>query len=187
VHRVFLDRVTVMMTKREHHFLRIVRKIHVFQGLVLGEASRLLSVCRSVTYKRGARVYEAGAPSTDMIILLTGRLVATSESGRLLGEISPGSATGEMGLFTGQPRSATIEATEQSMALLLRRPDLEKLMRSDHELCLKLTRNIIGMLAHRLSQANARIEQRPAPRAVRGDRVAGSAPQQRRQAAAVPA
>ena len=181
-----LDRVTVMMTKREHHFLRIVRKIHVFQGLVLEEASRLLSVCRSVKFGRGDQVYEAGAPSTDMLILLTGRLVATSESGRMLGEISPGSATGEMGLFTGQPRSATIEATEQSMALLLRRPDLEKLMRSDHELCLKLTRNIIGMLAHRLSQANARIEQRPTPRAVREDRAVRSAIQ-RREAAAVPA
>jgi CRP-like cAMP-binding protein len=176
-----LHQVAAMMTKREHHFLRIVRKIHVFQGLDLDEAGRLLGLCRSVKFRRGDRIYKAGAPSTDMLILLTGRLLATSESGRILGEISPGSATGEMGLFTGQPRSATIEATEPSMALLLRRPDLEKLMRSDHKLCLKLSRNIIDMLAQRLSRANARIEQQP--RSTPDDQLAIP----RGQAACVPA
>ncbi len=59
-----------------------------------------------------------------MLILVQGRLRATNESGATLGEVFPGSRTGEMGVFTGQARSANIVALEKSAGFVIRRGDL---------------------------------------------------------------
>ena len=171
------------MTKREHNFLQILQKIQISRGLVLEEASRLLGACKCVHFEKGAQVYQAGAPSTDMLILLSGRMLALTESGKILGEILPGSATGEMGLFTGHPRSASIEATEASIGLVLRKPDLENLMRTDLEMALKLSRNVIRMLSERLSQANAKIERQNGSAGVRVKGASGRAAARKTMAA----
>ena len=62
---------------------------------------------------------------------MQGRLVVTSASGDELGQIKPGMPTGEMGVFTDQPRSANISAAERSIAVVIGRDALLSVLASN--------------------------------------------------------
>ena len=138
--------------------MQVIQKIEVFKGLTVMEAQRLLKVCQFKTYESGEQVYGTGDPSLEMLILLQGKLKVTSDSGKELGEIVQGTATGEMGLFTGLPRSANITAMGKSSGFAISRRGLDSLMEADRETCTKILRNVLAMLSHRLQNANNQIE-----------------------------
>ena len=90
----------------------IIERVEVFKRLSMGEAQRLLKLCSYQAYGANEMVYRVGDASEEMLILLQGKLQVLTEDGTVLGEILPGSVTGEMGILTGEPRSATILAAE---------------------------------------------------------------------------
>lgn len=135
----------------------IIEKVEVFRRLSLGEVQRLLKLCRYQTYSANEMVYRAGDPSDEMLILLQGRLQVLTEQGTVLGEILPGSVTGEMGVLTGSVRSATILASEASSGFVMRKTDLDTLLRND-EIRLKVMENMVGILSERLRGSNTQME-----------------------------
>ena len=143
------------------HTLRmqaVIEKIGVFRGLTTSEAQRLLKLCRSQSYEADQTIYRVGEPSGEMLILLQGRSVAVSGSGTVLGEILPGTATGEMGVFSGRARSATIVASEKSTGLVIPRLGLDALLTTDAGICKKVLMNVVNLLCERLEHANISIE-----------------------------
>lgn len=96
------------MNQKQHSLMQVLQKISIFKGLELGHIQRLLKVGTSQRYGIGETIYSIGEESTDMLVLLQGRLVVTSAAGDVLGEIKPGMPTGEMGVLTNHPRSANI-------------------------------------------------------------------------------
>ena len=139
---------------------KIIEKVGVFRRMTMWEADAILKVCQFKTYNKGELIYQEGRSSDEMLILLQGGLVATAESGAMLGKISPGSTTGEMGLLTKSPRSANVVATEKSAGFALRKADLDKLFQRNERLKLKVYENLVTLLCTRLSQANVTIESR---------------------------
>ncbi|MDP6777694.1 MAG: cyclic nucleotide-binding domain-containing protein, partial [Candidatus Latescibacteria bacterium] len=135
----------------------IVEKVEVFKRLSLGEAQRLLKLCSYKAYGTNEMVYRAGDASEEMLILLQGRLQVLTEDGTVLGEILPGSVTGEMGVLTGEPRSATILASEAASGFVLRKSDLTTLLRDD-AIRLKVMENMVGILIERLRATNTQLE-----------------------------
>jgi NTE family protein/lysophospholipid hydrolase len=67
---------------------------------------------------RGHVLCSQGEPSDSFYIIISGRMqvLINDDSGqpRRVGEVSQGEAVGEMGVFTGEPRSATIIASRDS-------------------------------------------------------------------------
>jgi CRP-like cAMP-binding protein len=151
-----------MKPNHTQNLLPVIRKIHVFQGLALSEARRLLRLCECRSYEAKRQIYTYGEPSTEMLILLKGKLVATAQSGRLLGEILPGTCTGEMGVFTGEARSAGVAAAEDSLGFVIRKPGLDTMLRMDRGMHLKILQNIVAQLCDRLASLNRRLEYTPA-------------------------
>ncbi len=135
----------------------IIEKVEVFKRLSIGEAQRLLKLCRYQTYSTNEMVYRAGDSSDEMLILLQGRLQVLTEDGTVLAGILPGSTTGEMGVLTGEPRSATILAAEAASGFVLRKPDLDTLLRDDG-IRLKVMENMVGILIERLRSSNTQME-----------------------------
>jgi CRP/FNR family transcriptional regulator, cyclic AMP receptor protein len=92
---------------------------------VLDEADRayLTERVRRVEAGRGQVVLCEGTPSDSVLLLLTGRLkvVTYSEEGDefIISTVLPGETIGEMGVLSGRPRSATVEATVPSTLLVL--------------------------------------------------------------------
>lgn len=138
--------------------IQIVSKLQIFKGLSPNEVAHLLKVCTSRTYQPSEIVYHAGDPSQDMFILLQGRLKAVSKTGTALGEIMPGTCCGEMGVFTGQTRSATVVAVQKSVGFTVSKQDLQSALKSDQGLHIKVLQNVIALLSDRLTQADATIE-----------------------------
>jgi CRP-like cAMP-binding protein len=142
------------MNQQQYRLMEIMRKIRVFRGLELAQIQRLLRLCSSQMYAPGQKIYVIGEASNEMLILLQGRLVVTSASGDVLGEIAAGTSTGEMGVFTGQPRSANIGALERSVAVVIKKEALDALMAADQKMHVRILKNIVELLSERLAAAN---------------------------------
>ena len=136
----------------------IIEKVGVFKGFNMTEAQQLIKLCRPQSYKRGEVVYTAGEPSSEMLILLQGKLMATNASGTVLGDIQPRTTTGEMGVLTAYPRSATIVAVEASAGFVIGKTQLDNLMRSVAAVRMKVLENMVKLLCERLMGANTQIE-----------------------------
>ena len=145
------------MNRQEHKLLQVIEKISMFKGFEVEEVQRLLFMCSLQKYASGDVVYEADEPSTNMLILLSGKLQAVSQTGEVLGEIPAGTATGEIGILTGRPRSATVIAMEPASGMIITKEDLSSLM-GDLRIRAKVFENIVNQLCDRLLGANQSIE-----------------------------
>lgn len=143
------------MNERQYHLIQVVQKIPVFGGFELSDIQRLLRVGELRQYDEGDEIYVKGAPSDDMLVLLKGKLSVLGESGEELAEVRPGMPIGEMGLFTGQPRSASVTAVHDSAALILGREDLTAVLQNNRGLHVKILQNLVSVLSERLEAANS--------------------------------
>jgi CRP-like cAMP-binding protein len=127
-------------------------------GLPEDVRTRLAAAGRVQRYDRGRLVMSAGDPGGDLLVVISGRLkvVARSADGVevVLALAGVGDTLGELSLLDGAPRSATVEAVEESAALWLpesvvwdvlrTRPDLtEELLREQAQ----TIRRVNGMVA----------------------------------------
>lgn len=147
------------MNQREYKLMQIIQKVEVFRGLEVAEFQRLLAICKPVSFDPQTQIYGAGQPSEDMLILLSGKLTVLSRSGEQLGVIDAGSSMGEMGMFTGEPRSATVVSGEKSNGMLLAKDALAQLMKQDAQIRGKILENMVEILSERVIDANKKIEQ----------------------------
>jgi len=138
--------------------MQIVQKISVFDGLSLDQAERLMQVARFKKFDMGDTVYDVGKKSDEMLVLIKGKLTVLSATGQSLGEVLPGKSTGEMGLFTGHDRSATIVAAEECAGLSMSRDQLLAIMNFDPVIKSIILENVVTELSIRLAEANTRLD-----------------------------
>ncbi len=144
--------------QQNQSLINIVTKLKIFQGLGITEVTRLLKHCTSTSYQQGEIIFEAGGRSQELFILLQGSLKVVGRSGTGLGDIPAGTCCGEMGIFTGQPRSATVVATEKSVGFIITKTDLTSALRADPAAHLKILQNLVTLLSERLASADVNIE-----------------------------
>lgn len=122
----------------------------------LGEpfATRLLPLLERVGLSAGQALFEAGDASDAMYLVDTGRIAIVLHESTVR-TVLPGSLIGEMGLFRGQPRSATARAVEYSMVLKLSAGQLTQLEKQMPELAVALHRMFVLQMACRVDQLTA--------------------------------
>ena len=95
----------------------------------------------------GGTLLRQGDISDDVYFVLSGRLRAFSEneSGvrKILSEIGRGETIGELALFTGEPRSASIVAVRDSLLLKVTRAMIERAIMQNPEVEISMTRLVI--------------------------------------------
>jgi NTE family protein len=103
-----------------------------------------------VTLASGDVLMEQGQAGDSGYLLLSGRLrvYIRDEKGaeRMVREIGRGEVIGEMSLFTGEPRSATVVAVRDSVLVKLDKPRFDGLLALSPQVALTLTRQIIRRL-----------------------------------------
>jgi predicted acylesterase/phospholipase RssA/CRP-like cAMP-binding protein len=104
----------------------------------------------------GFPLFRQGDPGDSLFILLRGRLNVSQtdpDTGeeRVLGETAPGESVGEMGLLTGEPRSASLWATRDSRLVRIGRPSFDALAERNPELLRGLARVVVALLRKRTS------------------------------------
>jgi predicted acylesterase/phospholipase RssA/CRP-like cAMP-binding protein len=120
----------------------------------------LLEKFELVTLAGGEWLFRHGDPGDSLFLLVRGRMqvwdeTAGDEEGnefRLLGEIVPGESVGEVGLLSGEPRSAGIRAIRDSQLLRLERKAFESLAGDHPALVMKLASNIAAIVQRSVSK-----------------------------------
>jgi len=116
----------------------------------------------SVAERTGRRVVEKGQvivwqdePGESMFVLLEGavKLVVSSTDGELveLARLVAPASFGELAVLDGGPRSATVEAVERSLLLVVMRAELLRLLRSDEQVAEALLR-LLGAMVRRTTR-----------------------------------
>jgi CRP/FNR family cyclic AMP-dependent transcriptional regulator len=134
--------------------VKLIRGIMLFKTFTPDEARMLLRVAESKRYEPRQIIYEAGAPSTEMLILVSGKLVVVTEKGIRVANIQAGESVGEIGVMTDQPRSARVVSLEKSAGLVIQKKDLVNLLKSEKDICIKFQANLIDMLSDRLRKTD---------------------------------
>ncbi len=104
----------------------------------------------------GSALFRQGDPGDSLYILLRGRLNVSQldpETGveRLLGETAPGESVGEIGLLTGEPRSASLWATRDSRLVRISQQAFDALAEHNPDLLRKLAKVVVDLLRKRTS------------------------------------
>jgi predicted acylesterase/phospholipase RssA/CRP-like cAMP-binding protein len=119
---------------------------------------KLSSEMEIIDVAGGTALFHQEDPADSLYILLRGRLnvsVTDPETGveKLLGETSPGESIGEIGLLTGEPRSASLWATRDSRLARIRKDAFDTLAESHPDLVRGLARVVVELLRKRTSSS----------------------------------
>ncbi len=147
------------MNKQQHALNSILRKLSIFKDLEADHIQRLARLSTSKVFDAGHVIYEEGSPSDEMLVLLKGRIIASSRGGAELAEIEPGTSTGEMGVLTDQPRSAKITAVEKCIAVVFSKTQMTAALSSNSLMSLRLHANMVKLISDRLTAANNKIDE----------------------------
>ena len=92
---------------------------------------------------RGAQwLFRAADPADHLYVVLSGRLQAVAEDGRVLREVGAGAALGELGLLTGSARSAGVRAVRDSRLLEIDAEQFTRLVEQDGRFALSVAREL---------------------------------------------
>jgi CRP/FNR family cyclic AMP-dependent transcriptional regulator len=158
----------------------VLRRASAFQLLDDEELAELAAHVDVAAFAAGETIFSAGDAGGGMHVVLSGRVEVfihdDDRSRVVLQQLGPGEIFGELSLFDGQPRSASVLATEPTRTFLIDRRDLERLFARKPGSAL----DILAMMGSRLRQTDILLSQRAArnandvlaERATLGDRVA---------------
>ena len=153
--------------------IQLLKKIPLFDGLYPNQVRQLLSICHPKSLAEGDELCRSDTPSDEVYILLKGQLSVVTAEGLRVAAILPVTTVGEMGVITGQPRSATVEAVEESQVLSLKKAHFDALLDSDMDIAGHIYRNVIHILAGKLVNDNIHLRDKQIERDQVASRVRG--------------
>jgi NTE family protein len=125
----------------------------IFAGLSNDERAEIWSRARVHALLRGEILVRQNTPSNAVYVVVSGRFEVWIEGRENpVTEIGVGEPIGEIGFFSGEPRTATIVAARDSIVLELDRPSFDDVARRVPT----VYRTVVRALARRLADANAR-------------------------------
>jgi CRP-like cAMP-binding protein len=136
---------------------RLLGQVALFSTLAEEDLAQVAELAVPRTFASGEVVFREGDASDTCYVIRSGhaRAVIEHPDGRsiTLAQFGPGEIFGELAMLGGEPRSATVEAIEESEAIAILGPDMRRLLRAHPDLAIKL----IASLGRRLREANDRL------------------------------
>jgi CRP/FNR family cyclic AMP-dependent transcriptional regulator len=136
---------------------RLLARTEVFGDLEERELGAVAQVAVPRTWEHGEVIFREGDPGDTCYLIRSGAVMLTREhqDGRTiaLSELRAGDMFGELALFRHEVRSATAEAAEDTTAIALLGPDMERLIRRNPDIALKL----LAVLSERVRRTNDRL------------------------------
>lgn len=131
--------------------------IPIFEGLDTGELDRLFELMEVRTLTPGQGLFAEREPADALFVVMDGD-VEVSREGRVLAELGPGAALGELSLFSHTARrSATVRAICPVTVLRVPVVALRKLIDAHDLGALKVVNNLAHQMAERLLALNDRL------------------------------
>jgi len=135
------------------------KNIPMFKGLTTDQLKTLLHISSIKKFKEQEHIYHIGEESNSMFVLLKGKISIMFNNGLELLSITPTGTVGEMGLFTGEKRSASVLTVTECAVLFLNKEELFNLFNRDSNLANKILLNVIKDLSKKMRKDNAQLEE----------------------------
>ena len=157
---------------KSNMLVQVLEKIPFFKGLTSAQLRTLLVACHHRSCRPGEQLCRNNTASDEMYILLSGELAVVTAEGVKFARIVPVTTVGEMGIITEQPRSATVEVLEPSDVLVIRKAQLDPMLREDPDMRLTIYRHIIDVLSSKLNNDNIRLRDYQIEKSAHEQRIA---------------
>ncbi len=149
------------------HFLRVCQKLilafhRAYQQVSAGFLEDIIRRGQLLALKENEKLFEQGDTAQVMYFLLSGKIdvyVGGKEKLARVGQIFQGEPFGEMSLFTGESRTATLVASRPCQLLSLDRASFDQLTVTYPQ----LSTYIVNSLISRIKKQNERIRQKYHP------------------------
>jgi len=137
--------------------MTFLQSLPLFRGLSGDALRHLAAESRHCWFRAGEVVFYQGEPGSTCHIIMRGRVrvFVVGADGRELAVriLGPGEIVGEMALFEDLPRSASVEALEETQTLALHRDVLIYCLRNSPALALSLLRDLSARLRYATEEA----------------------------------
>lgn len=145
------------ITDMESSYKVLIRNIPLFSSLKDSDLELISQNGKRRLYTRGSVVFNEGDLEDGLYIILSGKAKAIllDEEGRelILSIFERGDFFGEMAVFDEQPRSATVEAVEDTTFLVLPKQTVHELLKANQDLAL----SILRQMSLRIREADEKI------------------------------
>jgi NTE family protein len=118
----------------------------LFAGLNHDAVARLAAEARPVRLEAGETLFAAGDTAETLYIVATGRLRAVFPDGRIAGDIARLEPLGEIGLLTGDRRSASVHALRDSLLFAFSRAAFQTFAMAEPAAFMAITKVIIDRM-----------------------------------------
>ncbi|MBL7979320.1 MAG: patatin-like phospholipase family protein [Bacteroidetes Order II. Incertae sedis bacterium] len=122
---------------------------NVFGYLGEEEIAQIFANTQILNFETGEFLFNQGQIQHALYIVLSGRfrvLFESEQATQILGDVSAGEPVGELGLFTKEPRSASVVALRKSVVMQLNEEDYLKLVEKYPSLAHTITQFVINRL-----------------------------------------
>jgi CRP-like cAMP-binding protein len=119
----------------------------LFSGLTKRHLKQLAEACTDARYRPGTTMVVEGQPGDTFFVIVDGE-AAVLRGVRRVAKLGPGDFFGEISLLDGGPRTATVEAVNQVLAIRLSRPTFNQMLRVEPKTGVK----ILDEVAHRIRE-----------------------------------
>jgi CRP/FNR family transcriptional regulator len=136
----------------------LLARTEVFGGLEERELREVAQVAVPRRWERGEVIFREGDEGDTCYLIREGAVILTRDHQDrtiALAELRAGGMFGELAMFRHELRSATAEAVEATSAVALLAPDVERLVRTNPDIALKL----LAALSERVQRTNERLLQ----------------------------
>jgi len=148
-----MSRMADLIRRRLQHY-RLQTVLPRLFGPMDGELFRAIEgMVRWTHLRRGEKLLRQGESDDTLYVLVSGRLTATVERDgavRVAGEVHPGETVGEMALFTGERRSATVTAARDAELIGLTKRSCEDIVSRTPRVVMEIARIVIERLQRHL-------------------------------------
>lgn len=137
---------------------RVLKSIPIFNELSNRELKLISKLVYERKYSSGESVFEINQPGAAMFIIEQGivQIVRPNISGEeiILANLGNGEFFGELAMLDNSPRSATAKAAAASSMLAIFREDLDKFLKDNPEIGVKVLKKLAIVIGLRLKSTN---------------------------------
>ena len=139
--------------------IQTFKKNYLCSGLTDEQVQEIVDLATLRRLTAQEQLIKAGEQSSDLYVVMNGRVNVLTPDGDKLSEIGPGSVLGEISLIDARPRTADVICIGLVDVAVIPAGELRLRMNQNREWGFIVLANLSRVLAGRLRQANEKIDE----------------------------
>ena len=138
---------------------KVLKKVPIFRMLGKESIDFIVERLKFKSFDKDSVICKVGDPGDTMYIIITGKvdicIYTADKTEQVVATLAGGDYFGEMALLTGETRSATVRATEESEMFLLYKDDFDVILERFPSISLSMGKIVSKRLRETLSKASS--------------------------------